>query len=160
MALTPPGMTLEEAPIEGIPLFNEDDQPRGEPAAVTRVKAAIADADGLLVFTPEYNAGMPGVLKNALDWLSAAPSALDATPAGILGASIGLFGTVRAQAQLRLTMEHCAAPVMPAPQVLVGLAHEKFDADGRLSDDKTRDFVRQYLDAFAIWVERNRRHRP
>ena len=156
VALAPPGMTLEEAHLAGIPLFNEDDQPQGEPAAVVHLKAAIANADGLLIFTPEYNAGMPGVLKNTLDWLSAPPGVLEAKPAGIMGASLGLFGTVRAQAQLRSTLEHCAAPVMPSPQVFLGLAHDKFDAQGRLSDEKTRAFVGQYLEAFAVWVARNR----
>ena len=153
--LAPPGMVLEEGTIEGIPLFNEDDKPHGDPEPVARLKAAIARADGILVFTPEYIAGVPGVLKNTLDWLSGSPCVLKAKPAGVMGASIGLFGTVRAQAQLRISMEHCSAPVMPTPQVYVGLAGQKFGADGRLSDEKTRAFIGKYLEEFAVWVGRN-----
>jgi chromate reductase, NAD(P)H dehydrogenase (quinone) len=153
--LAPQGMTLEEGLIEGIPLFNEDDRPKGEPEAVSRLKAVIADADGLLVFTPEYNAGVPGVLKNVVDWLSGNPCVLKAKPAGIMGASIGVLGTVRAQAQLRISLEHCAVPVMPQPQVYVGLCREQFDAEGRLSNERTRAFLGEYLKAFALWVSRN-----
>ena len=65
-----------------------------------------------------------------------------------------MIGTVRAQAQLRISMEHCAAPVMPAPQVYVGVARDKFDSEGRLSDEKTRVFVGKYLEAYAVWVAR------
>jgi chromate reductase, NAD(P)H dehydrogenase (quinone) len=153
--LAPSGMAIEEALIEGIPLFNEDDRPKGEPEAVTRLKAAIAGADGLLVYTPEYNAGIPGVLKNAIDWLSGFPCVLKAKPTGIMGASLGLFGTVRAQAQLRISLEHCAAPVMPHPQVYVGLARDKFDSNGRLADEKTRVFISGYLQSFENWVKQN-----
>jgi chromate reductase len=153
--LAPPGMVIEEAFIEGIPLFNEDDRPKGEPESVSRLKTTITEADGLLVFTPEYNAGIPGVLKNVIDWLSGFPCVLKGKPTGIMGASLGLFGTVRAQVQLRISLEHCAAPVMPHPQVYVGMAREKFDANGLLSEEKTRAFIASYLESFAIWVRHN-----
>jgi chromate reductase len=156
--LAPAGMALEEVLLDGIPMFNEDDRPKGDPEAVANLKKAIAAADGLLVFTPEYNAGIPGVLKNAIDWLSGFPCVLKAKPTGIMGASLGLFGTVRGQMQLRISLEHCAATVMPQPQVYVGLAREKFDAEGRLSDEKTRAFIAGYLVSYASWVRHN--HQP
>ena len=153
--LAPAGMRLEEVQLDGIPMFNEDDRPKGDPEPVAYLKAAISGADGLLVFTPEYNAGIPGVLKNAIDWLSGFPCVLKGKPTGIMGASLGLFGTVRAQVQLRISREHCAAPVMPHPQVYVGLARDKFDADGRLADEKTRQFIAGYLASFSTWVRHN-----
>jgi chromate reductase len=134
--LAPAGMALEEVLLDGIPMFNEDDRPKGDPEAVA----------------------IPGVLKNAIDWLSGFPCVLKAKPTGIMGASLGLFGTVRGQMQLRISLEHCAATVMPQPQVYVGLAREKFDAEGRLSDEKTRAFIAGYLVSYASWVRHN--HQP
>ena len=156
--LAPDGMTIDVHTIEGVPLFNEDDEPSGDSEAVARLKAAIARADGLLVVTPEYNGSVPGVLKNAVDWLSRSSggtTVLKGKPAGIVGTSPGILGTVRAQAHLRAALEHNAAPVMPVPQVFVGGAREKFDAEGRLVDEKTRMFLAKYLEAFAEWVRRN-----
>ena len=152
--LAPPGMALVEERIEGIPLFNEDDRPRGDPEVVARLKHLIGEADGVMMFTPEYNAGIPGVLKNAIDWLSGIPCVLKGKPTGVMGASTGFLGTARAQAQLRISLEHCGAPVMPQPQVFVGRAREAFDSTGRLADERTRQFVAEYLRQFAIWVER------
>ena len=155
--LAPQGMIIEPGTIEGVPLFNQDDEANGDPEAVARLKAAIAGAEGLLVVTPEYNAGVPGVLKNAVDWLSRPPgkSVLKGKPAGILGASPGVLGTARGQAHLRASLEFNAMPVMPTPQVFVGMAKDKFDADGALTDEKTRTFVAAYLTAFGEWVRRN-----
>lgn len=152
--LAPPGMTLVEERIEGIPLFNEDDRPNGDPEVVARMKAMIAEADGVMMFTPEYNAGIPGVLKNVIDWLSGIPCVLKGKPTGVMGASTGFLGTARAQAQLRISLEHCGAPVMPQPQVFVGRARDQFDSTGRLTDERTRAFIAEYLRQFAVWVER------
>lgn len=153
--LAPAGMTIAEESIAGVPLFNEDEKPKGDPEAVTRLKTQIGVADGVLIFTPEYNAGVPGVLKNALDWLSGVPCVLKDRPTGVMGASMGVLGTARAQAQLRITLEHCGAPVMPQPQVFMGRARDQFDAEGRLTDPRTRPFLAAYLRAFAVWVERH-----
>jgi chromate reductase len=155
--LAPAGMTIEVRTVDGVPLFNEDDEAQGAPEAVARLREAIGAADGLLVATPEYNAGVPGVLKNALDWLSRPPgkSALRSKPVAILGTSPGVLGTARAQAHLRASFEFNACPVMPSPQVFVGMAREKFDADLRLTDEKTRAFLAKHLEAFATWVQRN-----
>lgn len=156
--LAPPGMTLVEGAIEGIPLFNEDDRLKDDPEVLVRLKMLLADADGVMVFTPEYNAGIPGALKNAIDWLSGIPHVLRGKPTGVMGASTGFLGTARAQAQLRISLEHCGAPVMPQPQVFVRRAREQFDSAGRLVDAETRAFIAQYLKHFAVWVERN--HAP
>ena len=156
--LAPAGMTIEVRTIDGVPPFNEDDEAQGAPEPVARLREAIGAADGLLVATPEYNASVPGVLKNALDWLSRPPgkSALRSKPVAVLGASPGVLGTARAQAHLRASFEFNGCPVMPSPQVFVGMARDKFDADLRLTDEKTRAFLVKYLEALAVWVERNR----
>lgn len=130
---------------------------QGTPEPVQRLRDAIAVADAVLVATPEYNAGMPGVLKNAIDWLSRPPgrSVLQGKPAALVGVTPGLLGTARAQGQLRAAFEFSAAPVMPAPQVFVGQARDKFDADGRLTDEKTRAYLKTFMEAFVRWIERN-----
>jgi chromate reductase len=156
--LAPPGMSLVEGPIEGIPLFNEDERHQGDPEVLAQLKSLLTAADGVMIFTPEYNAGIPGVLKNAIDWLSGFPYVLRGKPTGVMGASTGFLGTARAQAQLRISLEHCGAPVMPQPQVFVRRARDQFDSEGRLSDEVTRAFVAEYLKRFAVWVERN--HAP
>ena len=153
--LAPTAMTIAEESIAGVPLLNEDDQPMGDPEAVARLKTRISAADGVLIFTPEYNAGVPGVLKNVLDWLSGIPGVLKDRPTGVMGASVGVLGTARAQAQLRVTLECCGALVMPQPQVFLGRARDQFDADGQLTDPRTRAFLTAYLHAFAVWVERH-----
>ena len=96
-------------------------------------------------------------LKNALDWLSGVPFVLKDRPTGVMGASLGVLGTARAQAQLRITLDHCGAPVMPQPQVFMGRARDQFDTNGRLTDPRTRPFLVAYLRAFAVWVERHNR---
>lgn len=155
--LVPAGVEIEIHPITEIPLFDEDVEAEGTPPAVQRLRDAIAAADGLLVATPEYNAGAPGVLKNTVDWLSRPPgrSVLIGKPVALVGATPGQLGTARAQGQLRAAFEFTASPVMPSPQVFIGRAGEKFDASGRLTDEKTRAFVASFLIAFARWIERN-----
>jgi chromate reductase len=154
--LLPEGLAIEIQPIADVPLFNEDDEAQGTPEAVARLREAVKAADGLLVATPEYNAGVPGVLKNAVDWLSrpAGKNVLGGKPIAIVGATPGALGTARAQAQLRAAFEYNAAPVMPSPQVFVSQARDKFDADGRLTDERTRAFLRKFLEAYAVWVRR------
>lgn len=155
--VAPVGMAIEIQPIAEVPLFNQDVEAEGTPEAVQRLRDAIAAADGVLVATPEYNAGMPGVLKNAIDWLSRPPgrSVLGGKPTALVGVTPGQLGTARAQGQLRAAFEFVAAPVMPAPQVFVGHARDKFDADGRLTDQKTRTYLKTFMEAFARWVTRN-----
>ena len=155
--VAPSGLAVEIQPIGEIPLFNQDVEAQGTPEPVQRLRDAIAAADGVLVATPEYNAGMPGVLKNTIDWLSRPPgkSVLSGKPTALVGVTPGQLGTARAQGQLRAAFEFVAAPVMPAPQVFVGQARDKFDADGRLTDEKTRAYLKTFMAAFARWVVRN-----
>jgi chromate reductase len=119
------------------------------------------DADGmdaLLIATPEYNHCVPGVLKNAVDWASrpARRSVLTDKPVAILGASTGRGATARAQAHLRDGLAYTNGLVLPLPEVLVGLAREKFDGDGNLTDPDTRQEVSDLLVALAAWTRRLR----
>jgi chromate reductase len=157
--LAPAGMTIDVFELDMIPQYNGDVEAQGDPEPVAEWKEAIQRADAILVVTPEYNFGMPGVLKNAIDWASRPPgkSVLNGKPAAIMGASPGGFGTSRAQLQLRQAFLFTQTHAVLYPEVLVAKAHEKFDAEGRLTDEPTRRFVRQLLEALAAWSERLRR---
>jgi chromate reductase, NAD(P)H dehydrogenase (quinone) len=156
--IAPAGMIIDAFDLAAIPLYNGDVEAAGDPAPVTEFKNAIRAADAILVVTPEYNHGVPGVLKNAIDWASRPPrdSPLGGKPAGILGASPGMVGSARAQTQLRQAFTFTNTPVMPQPEILVGRAHEKFDAAGHLTDDVTRKFLGAWLAAFRVWIGRFR----
>jgi chromate reductase len=156
IGLAPPGMTITVHTLDAIPLYNGDVEAAGTPEAVTALGAAIRAADGLLLVTPEYNHGIPGVLKNAIDWLSRPPKpqAFDATPVAIGGATPGGFGTRGAQYQLRQCLTPLNAFVMPQPSLMLPAAPEKFDAAGTLVDAKTRETVQRFLAGFAAWIAR------
>jgi chromate reductase, NAD(P)H dehydrogenase (quinone) len=153
---SPEGLRIEIFDIGDVPLYNEDVEAAGVPEPVERFRQAIREADGLLIATPEYNHGVPGVTKNAIDWASRPPrqSALDGKPVAIFGASPGITGTARGQSQLRQAFEFTNSYCMPQPEVLVYQAHQKFDAEGHLTDAKTREFLGKFLVAFAAWVRR------
>jgi chromate reductase len=153
--LAPRGMEIRIFDRVGeLPLFNEDVEAQGDPEPVQALKRAIGEADALLIATPEYNHGVPGVLKNAIDWASRPPrgSVLAGKPAAILGASPGVTGTARAQTQLRGSFVFTQTPALLQPEILVYRAHEKFDAEGRLTDEKTREFVALLLRSLADWT--------
>jgi chromate reductase, NAD(P)H dehydrogenase (quinone) len=154
--LAPAGMTIETFDLSEIPLYNGDVEAQGDPPPVAAFKGAIRAADAILVATPEYNYGVPGVLKNAIDWASRPPtgSVLNDKPAAIMGASPGGFGTTRAQHQLRQVF--CFTRTLPLahPEVQIARAAEKFDGSGRLTDEKTREFVRSLLVALQAWTQR------
>lgn len=163
--LVPAGMEIRT--FEGlgeIPPYNADVEAAGDPAPVVAWKDAIRNADALLFVTPEYNYGVPGVLKNAFDWASRpagkSPSPLNRKPAGIMGVSGGNSGTARAQLALRQSFVFTETYGMLRPEVLVPRGAEKFDADGRLTDERTREAVRKFLEAFGLWVERFRGPKP
>ncbi len=149
--LAPDNMTIAIFDLADIPIYNADDDGSEKPEPVERLKAAIAEADALLVATPEYNHGIPGVLKNALDWASrpARRSPMAGKPAAIMGAATGRWGTIRAQIHLRAVLRAMNTPVVLSPEVLVQGVREKFDQDGRLVDETTRRFVRELLDNLA-----------
>jgi chromate reductase len=153
--LAPDGAEMRLVSIESIPLYNADLDVDGGPVAVRELKRQIEDADGLLIATPEYNYGIPGVLKNAIDWVSRPgfKSVLAGKPVAILGASPGMVGTARAQAQLKQVLLSTLCEVFPYPEVLVARAHERFEG-GRLQDEDTRKIVREMLAGYIAWIER------
>jgi chromate reductase, NAD(P)H dehydrogenase (quinone) len=142
-----------------VPLFDEDlerAEPDG-PAGVRALRAAIAAADGLLIATPEYNHALPGVLKNALDWLSRESpqgEVLAERPVAVLGASSGPWGTRLAQASLRQVLHTCGALVMPSPTLFMAHAAQHFDAQGVLADAAARASLQRLMGAFAGWIHR------
>lgn len=152
----PSGMEIRVFDLAPIPPFNEDVEAQGDPEPVTALKAAIGEADALLIATPEYNYGVPGVLKNAMDWASRPPgqSALNGKPAALMGATPGATGTARAQLQLRQAFVFTQTLVLPGPEVLVARAREKFDEQGRLTDEATRRYVGELLLRLAAWTDR------
>ena len=154
--LAPPGMTLTTFDLDDVPLYNGDVEAVGDPPGVAAFKQAIAAADAVLMVTPEYNHGVPGVMKNAVDWASRPPkgAVLGGKPVGIIGASPGATGTARGQSQLRQAFEFTNSYCMPQPEILVFRAHEKFDAKGRLTDEPTRTFLGKYLEALRVWALR------
>jgi chromate reductase, NAD(P)H dehydrogenase (quinone) len=154
--LAPDGMSIDIFDLAGVPLYNGDVEAEGDPEPVTRFKQAIRAADGVLMVTPEYNHGVPGVMKNAVDWASRPPreAPLGGKPVGIIGASPGITGSARGQSQLRQAFEFTNSYCMPQPELLVFKAHEKFDADGNLTDATTAEFLGRYLEAFGAWVRR------
>lgn len=154
--LAPEGMTIKTHDIADIPPYNGDHEGDLTPAPVRAFKDAIREAQGLLIATPEYNYGVPGVLKNALDWASRPPNdtPLRHKPTAIMGASMGMAGTARAQLQLRQLFVFTQTPVVLAGEVLVARAQDKFDPSGRLHDEKTREVVKLLLAAFGEWAER------
>jgi len=153
--LAPEGMTIECAEIGDLPLYNDDVRAAGFPPPAERLRAQLAAADAILLVTPEYNYSISGVLKNAIDWASRPPSQpFEAKPVAIMGASPGLFGSARAQYHLRQMLIFLNAMPLNRPEVMIGQAQNKFDADGNLTDEPTREFVRKLLVALRDWTER------
>lgn len=157
--IAPKDMTIEITEIGDLPFYNRDVEEEGDPEPVQRFKAAIREADAVLIATPEYQHGLPGVLKNALDWASRPPSdsPLQGKVVGMMGASTSMVGTARAHLQLRQTLTYNQSRMVVRPEVLVANASEKFGEEGRLTDEKAREFIRKHLEALAEKVRRVRR---
>ncbi len=153
--LAPEGVTVNIFEIDGIPGFNEDDE-KNPPAKVVDLKKQIRAADALLIVTPEYNYSVPGVLKNAIDWASRpyGDSAWSGKPAAIMGASIGTIGTARAQYHLRQIFVFLNIFPINQPELMIGNAAERFDAQGNLTDEKTKEYIRELLQSLAEWTNR------
>ena len=146
--LLPAGAELELWDgLKEVPPYNEDDDVEPATAPVARLRAAIAGADAVLVATPEYNSSIPGVLKNAIDWASRplATNVLRNRPVAVVGASIGAFGAVWAQAELRKVLAATGARVVEG-EVAVGHASERFDADGALTDEELREQLAEVVE--------------
>ncbi len=152
--LMPPEMTLEILDLSPLPMFNQDAE-KPFPEAVLEFRTRLAQADALLIATPEYNSSVSGALKNAIDWASRPPrQPLNGKPVAIIGASTGSFGTLRAQLHLRQILTHVGALPLGKPEVLVARAEQVFDAEGKLIDAAARGFLRDLLDALARWTRR------
>jgi chromate reductase len=144
--LVPDGAVLNLIELRGIPVFDQDDE-MAPPDAVLEFKRRILAADAILFATPEYNFSLPGGLKNAIDWASRpyGKSAWPGKPAAIMGASVGGFGTARAQYHLRQVLVTLNMPVVNQPEVMIGNAAQRFDQSGTLTDEPTRQFIQKLL---------------
>jgi len=148
--LVPEGAEIEIFELTGIPPFSEDDE-KNPPERVIEFKRKIREADGILFATPEYNYSIPGVLKNAIDWASRpyGDNAWSGKPAAVMSASVGNLGGVRAQYHLRQVFVFLNVHDMKQPELMIASAAHKFDAQGNLSDETTREYMRKFLAAFV-----------
>ena len=157
----PQGAELTIGSIREIPLYDGDvEADQGIPEPVAKLKEAIAAADGLLLVTPEYNNSVPGVLKNAIDWLSRPPADIKTVfggkPVALMGASNGRFGTILSQNAWLPVLRTLRAEFWPGGRLLVSQAQNAFDQDGRLVEEKIREQLERFLEGFVDFVRRQR----
>ena len=154
--LMPAGMKMTSyARLDDIPLFNQDVFDAGLPESAKRFRAEVAAADGLLIASPEYNFSLSAALKNAIDWGSRAPNQVfQEKPIAIFSATQGPLGGPRNQYDLRRILGQLWAHVLPRPEVFIGAAQTKFDAQGKLTDEATKKFLADLLVGFKTWIER------
>ena len=155
--LVPDGAQLEVFDLEGMPLFNQDFEAE-PPKIIKEFKARIREADAILIATPEYNYSVPGNLKNAIDCASRpyGDNALDGKPAALMGASIGMLGTARAQYHLRQSLVFLNMFPINRPEVMVAFADKKVDQSGNITDETTRKLVKQLLENLISWTKKLR----
>jgi NAD(P)H-dependent FMN reductase len=157
--LVPEGVELKIGTIHGIPLYDGDvEAAEGIPAPVAALKNSIAAADGLLLVTPEYNNSVPGVAKNAIDWLSRPPAdsqrVFGGKPVALMGASPGGFGTILSQNAWLPVFRTLGAQLWAGGRLMVARAQGVFDADGKLIDPKVRDALRGFLEGYVKFIGR------
>jgi len=153
--LLPDETVLEIYPLDGIQLYNADiESPL--PPQVQDFKQKIKAADAIIIATPEYNRSIPGVLKNAIDWASrpTGDNSFDDKPLAIMSASTGMFGADRAQFALRQTCVFLNMHALNRPEITVNFAAQKFDKDGKLTDETTRKFIKELLQSLVVWTKR------
>ncbi len=151
--LAPEGMRIEIAELGGLPLYDDDVRVAGYPPEVAALREAVRRADALLFGCPEYNYSVSGVLKNAIDWGSRPPDQPFAgKPAAIVGASGGAVGTARAQQHLRQIGLSVDLRFVTRPEVLIASAAERFDAEGRLVNEQSRQLIAKLLVALRDWT--------
>ena len=153
--MVPNDARLEVFDITGIPIFNQDLE-TNPPAVVKEFKAKIRAADAVLIATPEYNYSISGFLKNAIDSASRpyGDNAFDGKPVAFMGASVGMLGTARAQYHLRQSCVFLNMHPLNQPEVMVPFAQGKVDENGRVTDQKTRDKIKELLEAPVVWARR------
>ncbi|MFA5403885.1 MAG: NADPH-dependent FMN reductase [Ignavibacteria bacterium] len=148
--LKPENMEIEILDISGIPVYNDDERIKDIPESVKIISGKVSSADGLLIATPEYNYSIPGILKNAIDWVSKMPDApFNEKATAIMGASPGMLGTVRAQMHLRQISIALNLNLLNKPEVYVTFANEKFDTNGKLIHEPTKDIIKKLLIALG-----------
>lgn len=153
--LAPAGIEVEIGDISRIPMYNDDVRLAGEPAPVQELKAQVRAADAVLLVSPEYNFSVPGVLKNVLDWMSRPPEPpFDGKCVAIMGASGGPLGTARGQYDLRKILVYMNTFTVNKPEVFIGNAPSKFNAQGELTDEATAKFIGDLL--LSLQTLRNR----
>jgi chromate reductase len=155
LALVPDGVTTEMGDISDLPLYNADLDGEAYPASATRLKDQVRRADALVIATPEYNYSMPGVLKNAIDWVSRPPndSPFFNKPFAILSASTGMLGGARAQYHLRQSSVFLNMHPLNRPEVIVAKAQDKFDAEGNFTDEAGKELIRKQMASLAEWTK-------
>jgi len=153
--LMPAGMSMKVAQVGDLPMYNQDVFDAGIPEPVKRFEAEVRAADAVLIASPEYNFSVPPLLKNAIDWLSKLPKQpWQDKPIAILSASQGPLGGARVQYDLRRILGQLWGHVLPRPEVFIGVAQTKFDAQGKLTDETTRKFLSELLAGLKTWTER------
>ena len=156
--LLPANAELEILDISQLPIYNSDLEV-AMPSSVLTFKNNIQSADAVLFASPEYNYSIPGVLKNAIDWASRpyGDNSFDGKAAAIMGVSVGMLGTARMQYHLRQVMVFLDMKTLNRPEVMIGMAQERFDAEGNLTDEKTKEKVAELLQALVGWTEKLQR---
>jgi len=156
--LMPPDSTLEVASIRGIPLYDADVEAQGFPPTVVQLKEAVAAADGVLLVTPEYNNGIPGVFKNAIDWLSRPPADIKRVfggrPFAVIGASNGYFGTLLSQTAWLPVLRTLGTQTWFGARLTVSRAGGVFDEAGGLKDAGVEDQLKKFLEGYVAFVRR------
>jgi chromate reductase len=152
----PEGIEIVVLDLAMLPLYSQDVEDQGDPPSVIALKDVVRLADALLIATPEYNNGMSGVLKNALDWGSRPPraSVLRDKPVAVMGVSPGAGGAARAQQQVRDAIIYTGGCVLPEPELLIGGALDKFDDHGNVTDRELRSNVVEVVAALRTWALR------
>lgn len=154
----PPTLSLKVHDFRDVPVFDADEQARALPACVVAIAEAMRAADGVLIASPEYNFSIPGGLKNLIDWLSRLPDQpFKLKPVAIMGAATGPLGTARMQYDLRRVLHCLEAQVLLKPEIFIGQAAGKFDSNGRLTDEPTRQILKQQMAAFHAQIQSVRR---